>query len=70
MVKRSPIYPLTIAVSCGLLSALPSPEVKPERKCRLKDCQRMTKHNGGYCCAKHHKLDKEKIKLFLKQPNN
>ena len=23
------------------------------RKCRLKDCQRTTTHNGGFCCAEH-----------------
>jgi len=35
---------------------------KPERKCRLKDCTRMTTHNGGYCCAKHCTLDRKKRK--------
>ena len=25
------------------------------RKCLLKDYQVMTTHNGGFCCAEHHK---------------
>ena len=26
---------------------------KPKRKCRLDECDELTSHNGGYCCAVH-----------------
>lgn len=32
----------------------------PLKKCLLKDCQKMTQHNGGYCCAEHCKKDRKK----------
>ena len=32
---------------------------KPKRKCRLKGCDILTSHNGGYCCAEHHAMDKQ-----------
>lgn len=35
-------------------------EPKKPRKCRLRDCQRMTTHNGGYCSAAHCKQDRER----------
>lgn len=28
---------------------------KIPKKCRLKDCVKLTVHNGGFCCAEHHK---------------
>ena len=30
-------------------------EAPRARKCLLKDCKEMTEHNGGFCCAEHHK---------------
>lgn len=35
---------------------------KPARKCLLKDCENITKHNGGYCCAEHCKTDRERLR--------
>ena len=29
---------------------------KKTTKCLLPDCDAQTSHNGGYCCAEHHKL--------------
>ena len=37
---------------------LPSPSIKKRQKCLLKDCNKTTTHNGGYCCAEHCKLDR------------
>lgn len=36
------------------------PSVKQKVKCGLKDCNRTTTHNGGYCCAKHCQLDRQR----------
>jgi hypothetical protein len=33
---------------------------KKKQKCALPDCAEMTSHNGGYCCARHCKLHREK----------
>ena len=51
-----------IIAAAALLGSLPSRtgDTKPIRKCRLKDCTRMTSHNGGYCCPKHCRLDRER----------
>jgi hypothetical protein len=32
---------------------------KPKRKCLLPDCENLTAHNGGYCCAEHCKNHKK-----------
>ena len=40
----------------------PPERVKPT-KCLLKDCTALTTHNGGYCSAKHCKLDRERRKV-------
>jgi hypothetical protein len=32
---------------------------KPKRKCLLPDCENLTAHNGGYCCADHCKNHKK-----------
>lgn len=40
----------------------PLRSAKTPTKCRLKDCQRTTTHNGGYCSAYHCKLDRERIR--------
>ena len=41
------------------------PKDKPVKKCRLPNCNNLTDHNKGYCCAdhykSHHKQLKEKI---------
>jgi hypothetical protein len=42
------------------MTGRPLREEKKPRKCGLKDCQRPTTHNGGYCCAEHCKLDRER----------
>lgn len=41
---------------------------KTSRKCLLKDCQVFTRHNGGYCCAYHCKLDRERRKVRSQWP--
>ncbi len=33
---------------------------RPLKKCLLKDCARMTQHNGGYCSAEHCRKDRAK----------
>lgn len=38
----------------------PNPQPKPGRKCRLPDCKETTTHNGGYCCAEHCKLHRQR----------
>ena len=35
-------------------------EEKPLKKCLLPGCENMTRHNGGYCCAEHCRLDKRR----------
>ena len=30
--------------------------IKKQRKCLLPECENMTDHNGGYCCADHCKM--------------
>lgn len=35
---------------------------KKERKCLLRDCIKMTTHNGGFCSAEHHKKYHNKLK--------
>lgn len=42
------------------MTGRPLRDEKQPRKCRLKDCHRTTTHNGGYCCAAHCKLDRER----------
>ena len=35
---------------------------KPKIKCLLPECENLTGHNGGYCCAEHclkHRKDKK-----------
>jgi len=34
------------------------PKEKPLRKCALRGCENMTRHNGSYCCAEHCKAAK------------
>lgn len=55
------LLPTMYAASAILgMTGRPLRDEKPARKCLLKDCQRMTEHNGGYCCADHCKLDRER----------
>lgn len=51
-----------IAGMMGMFESFSPPEKKKARKCGLKDCQNQTTHNGGYCSAKHCKLDRERRK--------
>jgi hypothetical protein len=50
---------MVAAAIIGMDGFRPRKEKQP-RKCILKDCQRMTTHNGGYCSAEHCKLDRER----------
>jgi len=45
---------------------LPTPTIKEEKKCLLPDCQILTKHNGGYCCADHCRAHR----LLIKKDGN
>lgn len=47
----------TLGVDAFSVSALVE---KPKRKCRLEDCDELTSHNGGYCCAVHCRVDQER----------
>jgi len=55
---------IAATVVSGYLHFGKSSGEKMPRKCRLKDCQRTTTHNGGFCCAEHKfkqdKQDKQK----------
>lgn len=42
------------------IDILPAPKLKKQQKCLLKDCNKTTTHNGGYCCAEHCKLDRSR----------
>lgn len=42
------------------------PKAKIKTQCLLKGCEEMTSHNGGYCCARHCKLDRERRKAIKK----
>jgi hypothetical protein len=42
----------------AVLGSLPPETEKPLRKCLLPGCDKLTKHNGGYCCAEHHEQHK------------
>lgn len=55
-------FQLTLAAFALGLHSFDNREYMRPNKCRLKDCQRMTAHNGGYCSAEHCKLDREKRK--------
>lgn len=55
--KLSPKMSILMLASLGLLSG-PMPDYRPKRKCRLPSCSNFTSHNGGYCCAEHHKEGK------------
>jgi len=35
------------------------------KKCLLPDCDKLTKHNGGYCSAGHCQIHKAKLKGAL-----
>jgi hypothetical protein len=35
---------------------------KQDSKCMLPECNNMTKHNGGYCCADHCKQHRNNLK--------
>ena len=35
---------------------------KPLRRCLLPGCDRMHRHNGGYCCAEHCREHRSKTK--------
>jgi len=50
---------LALTAIVGMTGCLPR-NGKRHQKCGLKDCQRTTTHNGGYCCAAHCKLDRER----------
>lgn len=39
---------------------------KIKTQCLLKGCEAMTSHNGGYCCARHCKLDRERRNAIKK----
>lgn len=59
---------LLYALHPGLIDAIANkllPKDKPVKKCKLPDCNNLTDHNKGYCCAdhykSHHKQLKEKI---------
>ena len=52
---------LAAAAVLGITGMPLGGEKKKEKKCLLKDCQRTTTHNGGYCCAEHCKLDRIKV---------
>jgi hypothetical protein len=53
-----------LAGALAMLGGLGLPDQpKQSRKCLLKDCQRSTTHNGGYCCADHCRKDRERRKL-------
>ncbi len=45
--------------SIGYNTATVTP--KEGKKCLLPDCDKLTKHNGGYCSAKHCKLHRVKM---------
>jgi hypothetical protein len=60
--KKSVIQMCAIAGMMGMFESFSPPEKKKARKCGLKDCQNQTTHNGGYCSAKHCKLDRERRK--------
>jgi hypothetical protein len=35
---------------------------KQPKKCQLPSCDKLTLHNGGYCCAEHCKQHREELK--------
>jgi len=39
--------------------SLPPLSRRQPQKCLLPGCNKMTTHNGGYCCAQHCKLHQE-----------
>lgn len=47
-----------VASLAGLPRELEYMSKHPERKCLLPGCNVVTRHNGGYCCAAHHKEHK------------
>ncbi len=61
------------ALHLAIAAAIIGPTVRPlrdekqPRKCGLKDCHHTTTHNGGYCCAAHCKLDRERIVTAIAQ---
>jgi hypothetical protein len=55
--------PLFSSAALGVTFSLLEPDKKKQAvKCGLNDCARTTTHNGGYCCAAHCKLDRERRK--------
>lgn len=38
------------------------PKEKPVKKCLLPNCNNLTDHNKGYCCADHYKSHHKQLK--------
>ena len=42
------------ALALGMdLPTIKMPKKNEPRKCALPECETLTDHNGGYCCAEH-----------------
>ncbi len=52
-------FQLTLAAFALGLHSFDNREYKRPKKCRLKDCQEVTTHNGGYCSAEHCAMDRK-----------
>jgi len=57
--NRKMLMVAALSISAGVYSYnFNYKEIKPFRKCLLKNCEKMTNHNGGYCSAEHCKQAK------------
>jgi len=63
MIKPHNLATMLAAAVITYMTCRPPRDEKTPRKCLLKDCQRTTTHNGGYCSAAHCKLDRERSKM-------
>ena len=58
--KKHNLATMIAAAAIIGMTGRPLRDEKKPGKCGLKDCQRTTTHNGGYCSAAHCKLDRER----------
>lgn len=58
MKTKREIAMLKLMAAAGAIGD-PWPTQKPKEKCRLPECNEITNHNKGYCCAEHFKAHRQ-----------
>lgn len=66
MKRRNPFVINPMFLSEGAIERAVKKYEKQSKKCLLPGCEKLTKHNGGYCCPEHCKEHRNVLKVSTK----